>query len=377
MRFVHVSDLHLGKRLNDIPLLEDQKHALRQILDITVSEKADAILIAGDIYDIASPPGEAMSAFDDFITRLAEQQVKVFVISGNHDSDRRISYYSSLVKNAGVYVSECFEGRLQTFAAEDEFGELCVHLLPFIKPVQVRRFFPAEKIETYNDAVRTVLENSDIDREKRNILLCHQFITGADRSDSEEFSVGGIDNVDASLFDEFDYVALGHLHKPQKVGRDTVRYSGSPFKYSLSEAANRKSVTVVTVGEKGDTAIKTVPLSHLHDVREIEGSFDEVMKLPYSEDYVRVTVLDEIVPPDAHVHIASVFPNMMKFGVRNSKTRYEADTANIESVENKSVTELFEEFYRLQSGGEAPSDEHLKIFNEILRCVEEAEYEAD
>jgi len=377
MKFLHISDLHIGKRLNDMPLLDDQKYALRQIADVAAEEKADAVLIAGDIYDVPSPSAEAMSVFSAFLAELSSLKIKVFIISGNHDSDRRISYFSSLIKGAGVFVSESFAGQLETFEVDDGHGRIYIHLLPFVKPVQVKRFYPEARIENYNDAVRVVLENSSVDFEKRNVIVCHQFITGAETTESEELTLGGIDNVDSYLFERFEYAALGHLHRPQSVGAETVRYSGSPFKYSLSEASDRKSITVVEIREKGDTEIRTVPLAYLHNVREVEGSFDDIMKLPYSEDYVRVTVTDELVPPDAHVHISTVFPNMMKFAVRNSKTRYEEDFTGIESVENKSVTELFTEFYRLQSGGEEPGEAHMKVFSAILRSVEEAEYEAD
>ncbi len=238
MKLIHIADLHIGKRMNDISLLEDQKYALQQVVQVSADEKADAVLISGDVYDKAAPQSDAMALFDDFLTQLVSLGIKVFIISGNHDSDARISYFSSLIKHVGVYASEKFEGKLQQIALEDEYGEIVINLLPFIKPANVRGFYESKKITTYQDAVVAVLENSCVDAKKRNVLLCHQFITGAEVCDSEIFAVGGLDNINASVFDAFDYVALGHIHKPQRILRDTMRYSGSLLKYSFSEANN-------------------------------------------------------------------------------------------------------------------------------------------
>ena len=236
MRFLHIADLHLGKQMNDVTLLPDQEYILHQILSVAENERADAVLIAGDVYQRSSPQAEAMALLDRFISRLAEQGRQVFIISGNHDSAQRISYFSSLIKASGVYVTEAFDGRLQSVALRDREGEIIIWMLPFLRPSQVKRHLPEKKITTYQDAVEAVLRQTPIDPKKRNILLCHQFITGCETSDSEERAVGGLDNIDASVFDAFDYVALGHIHKPQKVRRDTLRYAGSPLKYSFSEA---------------------------------------------------------------------------------------------------------------------------------------------
>ena len=370
MKFLHLADLHLGKRLNDFSFLEDQVRLLCQVEEIARSERADAVLIAGDVYQKASPQSEAMAAFDQFITRLKEMGLAVFVISGNHDSAQRISYFSSLLKSSGVYVSEAFDGHLQQVTLQDEHGELVVSLLPFLKPIQLRRFYPDEKIETYQDAVQAVLRHSPVDTSKRNVLVCHQFITGAEISDSEEKTVGGLDNIDAAVFADFDYVALGHIHKPQKCTRDTLRYAGSLMKYSFSEVNQKKSVAVVEMGEKGETQVHIVPLNAPHDMRLVEGLMDDVLTMPYSEDYVWVTLRDELPPPDARVTVSTVFPNMMKFSVVNSKTKTDIDVLAREAMENKSPEELFSDFYRLQNNDCPPGPRHMEILRSLRKELE-------
>lgn len=370
MKFLHLADLHLGKRLNDFSFLEDQVRLLCQVEEIARSERADAVLIAGDVYQKASPQSEAMAAFDQFITRLKEMGLAVFVISGNHDSAQRISYFSSLLKSSGVYVSEAFDGHLQQVTLQDEHGELVVSLLPFLKPIQLRRFYPDEKIETYQDAVQAVLRHSPMDTAKRNVLVCHQFITGAEISDSEEKTVGGLDNIDAAVFADFDYVALGHIHKPQKCTRDTLRYAGSLMKYSFSEVNQKKSVAVVEMGEKGETQVHIVPLNAPHDMRLVEGLMDDVLTMPYSEDYVWVTLRDELPPPDARVTVSTVFPNMMKFSVVNSKTKTDIDVLAREAMENKSPEELFSDFYRLQNNDCPPGPRHMEILRSLRKELE-------
>ena len=371
MRFLHIADLHLGKQMNDVTLLSDQEFILQQIAGIAEKERADAVLIAGDVYQRSSPQAEAMALFDRFVSALAEQGRKVFIISGNHDSAQRISYFSSLIRTSGVYVTEAFDGRLQSVTVQDSEGEIVIWMLPFLRPSQVKRFLPEERIATYQDAAEAVLRQTPIDTGKRNILLCHQFITGCETSDSEERAVGGLDNIDAAVFDAFDYVALGHIHKPQKVGRDTLRYAGSPLKYSFSEAGHKKSAVIAELGAKGDVAVRTVPLYPLHDVRTLEGTMDELMRQDYSEDYLWITVHDELVPPDARVTLSTNFPNMMKFSVVNSKTKMDLDVLAAESMENKSITELFSDFYRLQNNGQDLSDAHRKIIDRVLKEMEE------
>lgn len=370
MKFLHIADLHLGKRLNGVSFLEDQISLLNQISELAAAERADAVVVAGDVYQKASPQSEAMAAFDAFVTRLAAAGIRVLVISGNHDSAQRISYFSALVRNAGVYVSEEFTGTVQTVALSDAFGEVRFGLLPFLKPIQARRFYPDEKIETYEDAVRAVLRHSPVDPAARNVLVCHQFVTGAETCDSEETAVGGLDRVDASAFDDYDYVALGHIHGPQRLKRDTLRYAGSLMKYSFSEVNHRKSVTVVEMLEKGDIRLRTVPLTAPHDMRTVEGMLSDVMAMPYSEDYVWVTIHDELPPPDARVTISTVFPNMLKFSVVNSKTKMDIDVLAREQMESKSVPELFSDFYRLQNNDIAPGERHIEMLTAILKELE-------
>lgn len=371
MRFLHIADLHLGKQMNDLSLLPDQEYILEQIVSIAQNEQADAVLIAGDVYQRSSPQAEAMALFDSFVSRLVSLGKRVFVISGNHDSALRVSYLASLIKSSGVYVTEAFDGTLQSVSLQDRDGEIVIWMLPFLRPSQVKRKLPEEKITTYQDAVEAVLRQTPVDPKKRNILLCHQFITGCETSDSEERAVGGLDNIDASVFDAFDYVALGHIHKPQRVLRDTLRYAGSPLKYSFSEASHNKSVAIVDVLGKGDIAVRTEPLYPLHDVRMIEGMLDGLMNMPYSEDYLWVTVHDELPPPDARVTLSVNFPNMMKYSIVNSRTKQDIDVLATQSMENKSITELFSDFYRLQNNDQAPSEAHQKVLNKVLKELEE------
>ena len=371
MKFLHLADLHLGKMMNDVSLLEDQEAVLDQIISVAAEEKTDAVLIAGDVYQRSAPQAEAMTLFDSFVSRLAGMGQQVFVISGNHDSAQRISYFSSLIRGAGVHVTEEFDGRMQSVTLRDADGEIVVWMMPFLRPAQVKRRLPEEKIVTYQDAVEAVLRQTPVDTRKRNILMCHQFITGSETCDSEERAVGGLDNIDASVFDEFDYVALGHIHKPQRVGRETMRYAGSPLKYSFSEANHRKSVTVADFGAKGDIRVMTVPLYPIRDVRTVEGTMEELLRMPYSEDYVWVTVHDELVPPDARVTLSVNFPKMMKFSVVNSRTKYDLDVRAAERIENRSVTELFSDFYRLQNNDREPGEEHRKVLEKVLKELEE------
>ena len=371
MRFLHIADLHLGKQMNDVTLLPDQEYILGQIVSIAENERVDAVLIAGDVYQRSSPQAEAMALFDRFVSQLVEQGRQVFIISGNHDSAQRISYFSSLIKSSGVYVTEAFDGKLQSVTVRDREGEIVIWMLPFLRPSQVKRWLPEEKITTYQDAVEAVLRQTPIDLKKRNILLCHQFITGCETSDSEERAVGGLDNIDAGVFDAFDYVALGHIHKPQKVRRDTLRYAGSPLKYSFSEANHKKSVTIVDASGKDDISVRTVPLYPLHDVRLLEGKIDDLMRQDYSEDYLWITVHDELVPPDTRVTLSTNFPNMMKFSVVNSKTKMDVDVLATQSMENKTIPELFSDFYRLQNNDQELSDAHRKVIDKVLKEMEE------
>lgn len=377
MRFLHIADLHLGRQFNELSLLPDQEAILEQVLQIADAEKVDAVLIAGDVYQRSTPQAEAMALFDRFVSRLAERGKKVFIISGNHDSALRISYFSSLVKNAGVYITETFTGELQHVTLSDFYGDLTIWMMPFLRPAQVKRCIPEEKISSCQDAVSAILRHADIDYAKRNLLIGHQFVLGSEISDSEELSVGGLDQIDGNVFNGFDYVALGHIHKPQKLLRDTIRYAGSPLKYSFSEARHKKSVVIVDLLEKGEAQVRTVPLYPMRDVRRIEGKLDEIMRKPYSEDYVWITIHDELPPPDAKVTLSVNFPNMIKYSIENSKTMLDLDIQAIEKMENKTVAELFSDFYRLQNNDQLPSEMHMQVMNKLIKELEEQPYETD
>lgn len=371
MRILHTSDLHIGKRLNDVNLIEDQKYVLDQIINIAENQKCDAVIIAGDVYDKSNPSAEAMTLFNDFLMSLSERKIPVYIISGNHDSQERVAYFSGFARNMGVYISDGCKETPDVYTLEDEYGKVNICLLPFIKPVEARRILPDRKIETYEDAVRELISNVEINESERNIMVCHQYVTGASLCDSEELAIGGLDNISAELFDKFDYIAMGHIHGPQKIKRETLRYSGSPLKYSFSEANHKKSVTIADFKEKGEITVTTVPLKFLHDVREVKGGLVQLMDMPYSEDYVRVTVTDENVVPDARISLLTVFPNMMKFAVENSKTAGQAEEIELSSVEDRSPTELFCDFYKFVNNNEPPTQEHIALFNEAMEGLGE------
>ena len=375
MKFVHLSDLHLGKRVNEFPMLEDQKYILRRILQILEQERPEAVMIAGDIYDKPIPSAEAVTLFDDFLVRLAHLSLQVFVISGNHDSAERIAFGGRLMDASGIHMAPVYGGEAEPFVMKDRYGEVRIHMLPFIKPADVRHAFPGEDAGSYTEALRTAVSHMKVDVSVRNILIAHQFVTGAARSESEDVSVGGMDNVDASVFDMFDYTALGHIHGPQHIGRETVRYCGTPLKYSFSEKDQRKSVTVVTLEEKGKTEVRTVPLEPMHDMREIRGTYNELMlKANYegtaTDDYLHVILTDEDDVPDALMRMRVIYPNIMKLDYDNTRTRNTDRTAVPEQVERKSEAELFEEFFEKQNG-RPMNDEQRALSGRLLEKIRE------
>lgn len=363
MRFAHISDLHIGKRVNEFSLLEDQEYILIKILNALDEINPDGVLIAGDIYDKAVPSAEAVELFDDFLYGLAKRGLKVFIISGNHDSPERIAFGSRIMSGNDIYLSPVYDGTIAPITLEDEWGFVDVFSLPFIKPIHVRRYYPDEDINSYNDALRIIIENMDINPERRNILITHQFITGASRSESEDISVGGADNVDAALFELFDYVALGHLHGPQHVIRETIRYCGTPLKYSFSEAAHTKSITVVELETKGVVTITTVPLEPKRDMREIRGGYMEVTAKSFYEgtptdDYLHITLTDEEDIPDVIQKLRTIYPNIMKVDYDNKRTNANHEILPDEGIERKSPLELFSDFYELQNGQELSPEQN-------------------
>ena len=372
MKFIHLSDLHLGKRLNEFSLIEDQMYILTKIINIIDDEKPDGVIIAGDVYDKSVPSEEAVRLFDDFLTRLAKRDLSVFVISGNHDSPERLAFASRLIEKSGVYISPAYSGETEKIRMEDEYGAVNIYLLPFIKPAHVRRFFPDENTESYTDAVRVAINHMCVNTDERNIIVTHQFVTGAERSDSEEISVGGSDNVDASVFEAFDYTALGHIHGSQNIGK-TVRYCGTPLKYSFSEAAHEKSVTVIEIGKKGCVEIRTVPISAKRDMRILRGSYDELtLKENYkdtnTDDYIQITLTDEEDIPDAIGKLRVIYPNIMKLDYDNKRTRENKIIDEAEDAENKSPLELFSELFEKQNN-RPMSDEQKSFCEEIIEEI--------
>ena len=369
MKFLHISDLHIGKRVNEFSMIEDQKYILKEILRIADDELVQGIFIAGDVYDKPVPSAEAVQVFDWFLTELADREKKVFVVSGNHDSAERIAFGAQLMSVREVYVSPVYDGKVKKIALTDEYGELNVYLLPFIKPAVVRHALEKELTdhlpETYHDAVKLAVVRMEIDTTKRNILLAHQFVTGAGRCDSEEASVGGLDNVDAEIFESFDYAALGHIHSPQSVKRETVRYCGTPLKYSFSEAEQEKSVTVVECLEKGQVEVRTIPLVPLHDMRKLRGTYLEVTARSFyqdmnTEDYVQITLTDEEDVPDGLQKLRIIYPNLMQLEYDNSRTKQNQAVETVKNIEQKSELQLFEEFYELQNN--QPMSEEQTVF---------------
>lgn len=377
MRFLHLSDLHLGKRVNEFSMLEDQVYILKEILNIIDEQKVEAVLIAGDIYDKVIPSAEAVRLLDDFLTRLAARELPVFLISGNHDSAERIAFGARLMSSRQIYLSPVFEADVEPVTVKDEYGEINIYMLPFVKPSLVKRLYPEEEIITYQDAVNAAVQHMQIDTDKRNILLAHQFVTGAARCDSEELSVGGVDDVDASVFDGFDYVALGHLHGPQKIGKETVRYSGTPLKYSFSEASHKKAAVIVDVEEKGTVKIQQIPLVPKHDMREIRGTYMEVTALDFykdmnTEDYLHITLTDEEDIPDAIGKLRTIYPNIMKLSYDNLRTRAAVTVRGTAEVEEKSPMELLREFYELQNN-QPMTDEQEEIARGMMEEIWEDE----
>lgn len=375
MKLMHLSDLHIGKRVNEFSMIEDQKYILAQILTILEQEQADGVILAGDIYDKAVPPVEAVQVFDGFLTRLADRKIPVFAISGNHDSAERISFGAHLMSSRGVYLSRVYDGRVEKISLTDSYGEVCIYLLPFLKPAAVRHVFEETEIGSYQDAVRLAVSGLEVDPEKRNLLVAHQFVTGASRCESEETIVGGLDQVDASVFEEFDYVALGHLHSPQYVGRETVRYCGTPLKYSFSESEQEKSVTLVELKEKGQIAIRKIPLVPLRDMRKIRGTYLEITARSFYEgtnveDYLQVTLTDEQDIPDGMQKLRVIYPNLMRLEYDNQRTRENKTMKSAKAVEKKSELELFEEFFEIQNN-QPVSEQQRRFVERLIQEIQE------
>ena len=377
MKLIHLSDLHMGKKVNSFSMLEDQQDILfKKILPIVDEEKPDCIIIAGDVYDKSIPPSEAVGLLDEFLVKLAERNLQVFIISGNHDSAERLAFGNRLIDKSGIHISPVYQKDTAPFTMKDDFGTVNIYMLPFIKPVHVRTAFESDETISYTDAVRMALSQMDINVSERNILITHQFVTGAERSDSEDISIGGSDNVDASVFDDFDYVALGHLHRPQNVGTKRIRYCGTPLKYSFSEEKDNKSVTVVEMREKGILDIREIPLVPLHEMVTLRGTFRELTEkkfyenTSYREDYTHIVLTDENDIENALNRLREIYRNIMKLEYDNTRTRHHSriEDLSLSDVENKSPLELFAKLYEDQNGS-SMSPEQTEFMQGLIKEI--------
>ena len=376
MKLMHIGDLHLGKSLGDFDLTQDQEYLLDQLLEIAEKQKADAVLIAGDVYDKAVPSEAATRMLDHFLSSLAKRNVDVYMISGNHDSDERLNYGSSLFATNHIYICAKYDGNLYKQTLKTDTQEADIYLLPFVKASQVRHFHPDARIESYDDAVRTVLERANIDKSRINILAAHQFVTGKSEdpklSGSESLgtqSVGTVEKIGYDCFDSFDYAALGHIHSPQQVGRREVRYSGSPLKYSLSEVNNEKSVSLITVSSKGNIDIELVPIRPMRNLRHLKGKIKELLdkdNIAAPEDYIYATLTDEEIVSDAMGIFRQIYPNTVKIDYDNSHTRQIEQVDISQIAENRSFAELISDFYRQMYGCEI-SEEEMDVMRTAAR----------
>lgn len=362
---MHLADLHLGKRVNGFSMMEDQEYILNRILEIMEEEQPDGLLIAGDVYDKTIPPAEAVRLMDDFLTAVAAKHVPVFLISGNHDSAERVAFGHQLMQGSGIWISPVYDGTIRHHTLEDRWGEVNIYLIPFLRPSVVRSFFPDVEIEDYTDALRTIIEDLQVDTSRRNVVLAHQFVTAAgalpETCDSEQLSVGGLDRVDGSVFSPFDYTALGHLHGPQRVGSETIRYAGSPLKYSFSELHQKKSVTVAELREKGVTEIRQIPLQPRREMTELRGTFEEILEEARKKggpqtDYYHMILTDETDVVDALSRLREYYPNIMLLDYDNRRTRSQKEVEQLDRVEERTPGELFAALYEQQNGQEMDSD---------------------
>lgn len=377
---MHLSDLHLGKSILEQSLIDDQKYILDRIVDIIVDRDVRVVLIAGDVYDKGIPSVEAVRLFSGFLGKLYKIQVQVFVISGNHDSKDRLSFGNELFAYNGVYIEGIFNGNLRSVEVEDEYGKVLIYMLPFVKPADVRRYYPDEEISSYQEAIATIIGNTKIDKNKRNIIMVHQFVTAngveVERSDSETLSLGGVDDVDVSNFSDFDYVAMGHIHRGQKLIKDTVRYAGSPLKYSFSEVNHKKSVPIIELKEKGNVSIELVDLVPIRDMRVIKGKLEnlldkDVVSVVNVDDYISAIITDEDYVMDAMGKLRNIYKNILRLEYHNKRTAVVADRIlSCDDTDKKSEIELFSEFYKKQNNIDL-DDDRLEIVKKVIKeCLE-------
>lgn len=373
MKLLHLADLHIGKIIYEQSLLEDQKYMLKEIIKIVEKEKVDAVLLSGDIYDRSVPPADAVEVLNDFLNKLIKVlKVKVFIISGNHDSKERLNFGSKIFENDGLYIQTTYDGKIKCVSLTDKIN---IYMLPFIKPIEVKQYFEEEKIDTYDDAMKLIMNNEEIDEEKINILMAHQFVTAGSNNpeicESETINVGGVENVDSSSFDKFDYVALGHIHGPQRIGRDTVRYSGTMLKYSFSEANHNKSAVLINIKGKKTVEFKLIPLKPLRDMRVIKGPIEELLneenyKDTNTQDFIKAIITNKEPIYDAIGQIRRVYPNTLSLEISNVKSSIQnVELENIENLKQKDEFELFDDFYEFQNNIRL-DEEQKEIIKEII-----------
>lgn len=369
MRFLHLSDLHIGRRLNGFSLLDDQRAVLRQAVEL--AGECDAVLLAGDLYDKPQPPAEAIRAVSDFLVALRKLEKPVFAVSGNHDAPEQVAYCRELLGRCGVFLSPAFDGVLHSHVLQDAYGEVCVWLMPFLRPSAVRPYF--ENVHTFEDAVRAALSAAAREPGMRHVLVAHQYVTGAATCDSETLSLGGADQVNVSLFEGFDYVALGHLHSPQKLCGGRVRYCGSPLKYSLSEEHQRKAALLVDLGPEGLRGVEERPFAPLRDLRTVRGQLRDLTAPEcFSEDYVYAELTDEEALADPVGALRISYPNLIGMRVRNSRTNdgLAQAEAEVEAAERRTPLEHFTAFYQAQNNGVLPDERRMAVMRQV---IEEAE----
>lgn len=368
MKLMHLSDLHLGKTLSGYSLMEDQKYILDRIIEITGEHQPDCILIAGDVFDRAAPSAEAVSLLDDFLTRLSAYHIPILMIAGNHDSPERIAYGGRIMQNSGIYLSPVYDGTVKSVTRSDAHGDVCFWLLPFLRPADVRLHFPDTKIADATDALRTVINSMQLDPSMRNVLIAHQFVTGAALSESEEIYCGNAEQVSGELFAPFEYTALGHLHRAQNVGSARIRYCGTPLKYAAAEAGSVKSVTFTELGEKGsEPIITTVPLVPLRDMQKLRGSFQELMN-GSNENFVHILLTDETDVPDAIGKLRMRYPHLLGMDYERQRTYDPAAMEELRQDSEKDPASLFSAFFE-QVLSVKMNDEQEKIIQELIKEI--------
>lgn len=387
MKILHLADLHIGKIVLEQSLLEDQVYMLEQIVKKVEEEKIELVLISGDIYDRSVPPADSVTVLNNFLKVLVKDlKVKVCMIAGNHDSKERLNFGKEIFADDGLHICAIYDGKLEKQEFEDEYGKLNIYMLPYIKPVEIKQYFDEDEgITSYHDAVKKVIEKENIKEDERNIILSHQFVTAGnvepEKSDSETLILGGTENVDVSVYDKFDYVALGHIHGPQRIGRDTARYSGTMLKYSFSEVNQNKCLTILDFKEKGNLEINTsITIKPLRDMRVIKGPIEELTsKEIYSktnrEDYIRAIITNEEQVYDAIGQIKKIYPNTLRLDIENSKSEIQQtlQISDLDDIKKKDEVDLFNEFYQYQNNQEL-NESQMDIMKQVVKEVKKEDY---